>query len=89
MALADEDVCQWRFKLNAILADSNTTQNYTSIDANNALENSNCGSTDADKRNKQRFNNIISMHEAVCVCLLVFTQFLQHYYLSVYMFLCV
>lgn len=63
----DEDVCQWRFKLNAILVGGNSTPDYTSIDANNAPGTSNCGSTDADNRNKQQFNNIISMHEAARV----------------------
>lgn len=39
----------------------NTARNYTSIDVNSALENSNCGPTDADKSNKQQCNNIISI----------------------------
>ena len=82
----DEDVCQWCRKLNAILVGGNTSQNYTSIDANNALENSNCSSTDADNRNEQQFNNVISMRGAArvsahvstpnLVCVAVFFLFL-------------
>lgn len=64
-----EDVC---LKLNAVLTDGNTTQDFTSIDTNNAPENNNCGPTDADNRNKQHLNNIINMREAACVCLCLF-----------------
>lgn len=51
-------------KLNAVPADNNTSQNHTSLDANNVLDgrDSDCVFTDADNRNKQRFDDNFSLH---------------------------
>lgn len=46
----------------AFQIDGNATQNHTLIDANSALERSNCRSTHADNRNEQQCSSVISIH---------------------------